>query len=161
MIERLVSSVFFVSLTTVVAQPAIAQSGRARNTPAKPPVVEGPLETSPNQEFSDARLALATEVDGERIYRAREVDQRVRVTKKPEPSYTREARKRGIQGTVVLRCIFDSTAQITHLHVVSGLPYGLTDRAIQAARKIRFTPALKDGHPVSMWMQLEYNFSLY
>jgi hypothetical protein len=42
-----------------------------------------------------------------------------------------------------------------------GLPYGLTEKAIAAARQIRFDPATKDGHKVSMWMKLEYNFNLY
>ena len=45
-----------------------------------------------------------------------------------------------------------------HIKVVSGLPYGLNDRAVEAAKKIQFTPAKKNGHPVSMWMELQYNF---
>jgi hypothetical protein len=45
--------------------------------------------------------------------------------------------------------------------VVQGLPDGLTERAIEAARKIKFVPASKEGKYVSMWMQLEYNFNLY
>ena len=32
---------------------------------------------------------------------------------------------------------------------------------IAAAKGIRFVPATKDGHPVSMWMELQYNFNLY
>jgi hypothetical protein len=38
---------------------------------------------------------------------------------------------------------------------------GNTERAIAAAKSIRFVPATKDGHPVSMWMELQYNFNLY
>jgi outer membrane biosynthesis protein TonB len=45
--------------------------------------------------------------------------------------------------------------------VVQGLPYGLTEQAIAAARKLKFVPAMKDGKNVSMWIQLEYNFNLY
>ena len=36
-----------------------------------------------------------------------------------------------------------------------------TEKAIGAARQIRFVPARKNGQPVSMYMQLEYNFNLY
>jgi len=32
---------------------------------------------------------------------------------------------------------------------------------VEAARRIKFVPAMKDGKPVSMFMQLEYNFSLF
>lgn len=42
--------------------------------------------------------------------------------------------------------------------VVKGGPGEYTQSAIEAARKIKFVPATKDGVPVSMWMQLEYRF---
>jgi len=38
--------------------------------------------------------------------------------------------------------------------------YGLTQQAIAAAKKIKFVPAMKGGKPVSMWMQLVYEFLL-
>ena len=93
-------------------------------------------------------------------YKGKEVDKKVSVKKKPEPSYTKEARNHGVEGTVVLRCVFTSTGQVTNIHVVAGLPDGLTESAIEAAKKIKFIPATKDGHPVSMWMELQYNFHL-
>jgi hypothetical protein len=42
-----------------------------------------------------------------------------------------------------------------------GLPCGLTEAAIEAAKRIRFQPALRNGAPVSVRAQLEYNFALY
>jgi TonB family protein len=99
--------------------------------------------------------------DYNRIFSGREVNSKARVLSKPEPQYTEEARKNQITGTVVLRAVFTSGGQVTNIRSVSGLPYGLTERAIAAARQIRFTPAMKDGRPVSMYIQLEYNFNLY
>jgi TonB family protein len=96
--------------------------------------------------------------EANRIYSGKEVDKKASVKKKPEPGYTQDARTHGVEGTVVLRCVFTSTGQVTNIHVVSGLPDGLTESAIDAAKKIKFTPAMKDGHPVSMWMELQYNF---
>ncbi|HEX6189747.1 MAG TPA: TonB family protein [Pyrinomonadaceae bacterium] len=96
-----------------------------------------------------------------KIYKNSEVTARARVVRKPEPSYTTEARNNLITGTVVLRCVFSADGRVRYINVVRGLPDGLTDRAIQAARQIKFIPAMKDGKPVSMWMQLEYNFNLY
>jgi len=98
---------------------------------------------------------------GDRIYTGRDVTSKARLISKPEPQYTEDARKNQIVGTVVLKVVFASNGSVTNIRTVSGLPYGLTERAIAAARQIKFQPATKDGHPVSMWMQLEYNFNLY
>lgn len=99
--------------------------------------------------------------DYNRIFRSAEVTSRARVLEKPEPQYTESARKNQITGTVVLRAVFSSSGSVMNISTIRGLPDGLTERAIAAAKQIRFVPAQKDGHPVSMWMQLEYNFNLY
>ena len=97
----------------------------------------------------------------EPVFRATMVAQRARVLSKPEPQYTEEARRNQITGTVVLRAVFSKTGEVINIRAVSPLPFGLTERAIAAARQIRFVPAIKDNHPVSVHMQLEYNFNLY
>ena len=99
--------------------------------------------------------------DYSRIFTGKDVTSKARLISKPEPQYTEDARKNQITGTVVLKVVFASSGQVTNIRTVSGLPYGLTERAIAAARLIKFVPATKDGHQVSMWMQLEYNFNLY
>jgi TonB family protein len=99
--------------------------------------------------------------DYNRIFSGREVTSKARVLEKPEPTYTESARKNQITGTVTLRAVFSAGGSVTNIHAVSGLPDGLTERAIAAAKSIRFVPATKDGHPVSMWMELQYNFNLY
>ena len=99
--------------------------------------------------------------DYSKIFSGHDVTSKARVLEKPEPQYTEAARKNQITGTVVLRAVFSSSGAVTNIHAVSGLPDGLTERAIAAARQIRFVPATKDGHPVSMWMELQYNFNLY
>ena len=99
--------------------------------------------------------------DYNKIFSGKDVTSKARVLEKPEPTYTEAARKNQITGMVVLRAVFSSSGQVTNIHAVSGLPDGLTERAIAAAKSIRFVPATKDGHPVSMWMELQYNFNLY
>jgi TonB family protein len=99
--------------------------------------------------------------DYNKTFSGKDVTTKARVLSKPEPQYTEEARKNQVTGTVVLRAVFTSGGQVTGIKAVNGLPYGLTERAIAAARQIRFTPATKDGHAVSMYIQLEYNFNLY
>jgi TonB family protein len=94
-------------------------------------------------------------------FSSREVDQRARVLSKPEPQYTEEARRNQVTGTVVLRVVFSRDGEVVQIRALNTLPFGLTERAIAAARQIKFEPALKGGHPVSVFMQLEYNFNLY
>jgi TonB family protein len=89
------------------------------------------------------------------------VTTKARVISKPEAGYTEDARKNQITGTVVLKAIFSSSGQVTSITAVKPLPYGLTEKAIAAARSIKFVPAVKDGHNVSQYMQLEYTFNLY
>jgi protein TonB len=99
--------------------------------------------------------------DYNKIFSSKEVTSKARVTFKPEPQYTEDARKNQITGTVMLQAIFTANGQVTSIRAVKELPFGLTEKAIAAARQIRFEPAMKDGHPVSMYMHLEYNFNLY
>ncbi len=99
--------------------------------------------------------------DYNKIFNGKDVNSKARVLSKPEPQYTEEARKNQITGTVVLRAVFTSGGQVTNITARQGLPFGLTERAIAAARQIKFVPATKDGRPVSMYIQLEYNFNLY
>jgi TonB family protein len=103
----------------------------------------------------------ANDADLGQILKSSEVSQRARVLEKPEPTYTESARKFQVTGTVVLRAIFSKNGEVTNIHVLRKLPHGLTQRAVDSARRIKFTPALKDGQPVSVWFQLEYNFNLY
>jgi len=99
--------------------------------------------------------------DRARVYPPREVSTRPRVILKPEPQYTEQARRDQITGTVVLRVVFSSSGDVTNINALQKLGGGLTEKAIAAARQIRFVPATRNGHAVSMYMQLEYNFNLY
>lgn len=95
------------------------------------------------------------------VFSGKDVTTKARVLVKPEPAYTERARQALVTGTVVLRAIFASDGTVKYFLIVKGLPYGLTEAAIRAARKIKFLPATIDGRPVSMFIQLEYNFNLY
>jgi len=102
-----------------------------------------------------------SDVSNERPLRGNEVEQRARLLFKPEPQYTEEARRNQITGTVMLRVVFSNSGEVEQIRAVQTLPFGLTERAIAAARQIKFVPATNGGHSVSVYMQLEYNFNLY
>ena len=75
--------------------------------------------------------------------------------------YTEDARQARVQGTVELQVIFRSDGVIVIQRVTRYLPYGLTLTTVEAASKIKFTPAMKNGTPVSVRGPLEYSFNLY
>lgn len=116
------------------------------------------IEQLESLRFHTASYRKSTGVD---VFSGREVTTKARVLSKPEPQYTEVARKNGVAGTVVLRAIFTADGMVKHFLVVSGLPDGLTEQAIRAARRIKFVPATINGRPVSLFIQLEYNFNLY
>ncbi len=75
--------------------------------------------------------------------------------------YTEEARQNKVQGVVVLQVVFHANGSITDIRVIRSLPDGLTEKAIEAAKRIRFNPAVKNGTPVSVRGTLEFSFNLY
>ena len=85
----------------------------------------------------------------------------VKIISKPRASYTDTARQQGVQGKVVLRVTFQANGQIGAISAVSGLPGGLTEKAIAAARGITFEPAMKNGTPYSVTRTIEYSFTIY
>jgi TonB family protein len=100
-------------------------------------------------------------VDYSRTFTPRDVDRRARILSKPEPLMTEAAKRNKTVGTVVMRVIFAASGEVTSIRVVQGLPDGLSESAVVAARHIKFQPAMKDGRIVSQYIQLEYNFNDY
>lgn len=76
-------------------------------------------------------------------------------------SYSHFARVKNIQGSVLLQVVYYSDGRIGNVKVIRPLPYGLTTEAIKAVKKIRFQPGRKDGNPVSVRGNVEFNFTLY
>lgn len=87
-------------------------------------------------------------------------DSGIRIISKPRPEYTDSARTQDIEGSVMLRVMFLSDGKIGEVSVVSGLPHGLTEQAIKAARKLVFEPAYRNGVPVTVVKRVQYNFSI-
>jgi TonB family protein len=155
---------------------AFAQSGRrARPAPAPTPTPtpeEKPSPSAPPSEpvtaerdqdyrcTSDGSLAHLLDPPEVAGFSPKEVDVKAEILSRPEPGYTREARRAGVQGNVVLRVLLLPNGKIDRVRVVRRVPFGLTENAIRAACEIKFKPAIKAGKEVSQWVQLEYAFRL-
>ena len=81
--------------------------------------------------------------------------------KTPQAKYTREARKKKIQGACLVRLIVDANGNPQNLKLVRSIGYGLDEAALEAVKKYRFKPAMKSGQPVAVEMAIEVNFRLY
>lgn len=120
-------------------------------------------ETATWREELETLRAFATNgLGGESgIFAGWEVTTKVKILQKSEPGYTQRARAAGIEGTVILRAVFSSNGTVEHILILRSLPAGLTEASIQAAKKIKFIPATRDGKPVSMIMELQYSFKFF
>ena len=79
----------------------------------------------------------------------------------PMAEYSDKARKKKINGNVMLSAIITSTGEVADVKVEKGLGYGLDEKALEAVRRWKFQPAMKDGKPVSVGIVIETNFRLY
>ena len=158
---------------------AIGQSGRRKTpvvVPATSPIPtpsESPKPSEPkaaqvtaekNQDYrcsDDGTLAhLIDDPDSVKAFQPKEVDVRAEITARPDPKYTEEARRAGVQGVVTLKVLLSAENKIDRIRVLRRLPYGLTENAIRAACEIKFKPAQINGQKVSQWATVEYGFTL-
>jgi len=143
----------FIGLPDGLTESAIEAAKKVRFKPAtmdgKPVSVRAKLET---------RFTLSPP-DDDSIYDMT-ASLHPTITYRERGNYTQEARDKNVEGNVVLNVLFGADGNINAIKVESGLPYGLTEEAIRAARAIRFEPAMKDGKPVSVRGNLEVGFSL-
>lgn len=78
-----------------------------------------------------------------------------------DPEFSEEARKAKFSGNVLVEMIIDEKGIPTHVHVLRGVGMGLDDKAVEAARQYRFKPAMKDGKPVKVAIQMDVNFQIF
>lgn len=79
----------------------------------------------------------------------------------PDPEYSEEARNAKYQGTVVLWVVVGADGKARDIRVQRSLGMGLDEKAIEAVRRWKFEPAMKDGQPVAVQVNIEVNFRLY
>jgi protein TonB len=79
----------------------------------------------------------------------------------PDPEYSLSARKKKIQGIVVVSLTVDIAGQPRDLRVERKLDRELDEAAIDAVRQWKFEPATQDGRPVEVRVNVEVAFHLY
>lgn len=79
----------------------------------------------------------------------------------PAPEFSEEARRKGVEGVVTLRLTVSESGDVTDAVVIQGAGYGLDEKALEAVRRWKFKPPLKDGQPISSTITVETAFHLY
>lgn len=78
-----------------------------------------------------------------------------------EPEFSEEARKAKISGNVLVNLWVDRNGRVTHVSVLKGLGMGLDEKAIEAVKQFRFKPAMENGKPVTVEMNIDVNFQIF
>jgi TonB family protein len=83
-----------------------------------------------------------------------------RLLKEVRADYTDAARRQNISGEVVLEIVVRSDGSVGDVRVLRRLGSGLDERAVQAVRQWRFSPARLKGAPVDVIVEVSVEFKL-
>ena len=90
-----------------------------------------------------------------------EVDTPPRATRKVPAVYPFNAKRKGVNGHVMIRCLVGIDGKPSKLKIIESVPQGTFDNAgLEAVQKWRFKPGVLGGEPVPTWVRIPFKFSL-
>ena len=78
-----------------------------------------------------------------------------------DPEFSEEARKAKVAGIVVVSLWVGPDGRPSNVHVVQGIGMGLNEKAVEAVKQYRFKPAMENGKPVTVDLNVEVNFQIF
>ena len=143
------------------------QPEKPRPRPAKKPSQPAPAPANVAAQQTAASQGVGVggrvpyQVGGISAYSEDAVDQRPSISRRVAPEYPDSARRRNIQGEVIVRLVVDTSGTPQQCTVRSSNPEGVFDSAaLTAARKTRFIPGKVKGQPVNTVVLIPYRFAL-
>lgn len=88
-------------------------------------------------------------------------DSRAIILSKVEPSYSEQARRKRISGTVKMAVNIRADGYVGEVEILEGPGHGLNERAAEAARLTTFIPPVKDRKFTPYRLLMEMNFNIY
>ena len=86
---------------------------------------------------------------------------RPQILRQVNPEATEEALKHhGFSGTVIVEALIDKDGRLVDVRVVKGLPFGLSEKSVDAVKQWTFKPATLGGKPVKVFYVLTVNFKI-
>lgn len=78
-----------------------------------------------------------------------------------DPEFSDEARRAKYQGVCLVQIVVDAQGNVQRAKVLRALGMGLDEKAIEAVKQYRFKPAMLQGKPVPVEVNVEVNFRIY
>jgi periplasmic protein TonB len=78
-----------------------------------------------------------------------------------EPEFSEEARKAKVAGNVLVNVWVDTNGNPSHVRVIRGVGMGLDEKARDAVMQYRFKPAMENGHPVLVELNVDVTFQIF
>ncbi len=77
-----------------------------------------------------------------------------------DPKYSEEARKAKFSGQVVVSMIVGTDGEPHNVHILRGVGMGLDEEAMKAVKQYKFKPAMQNGKPVAVYVNVQVNFQI-
>jgi protein TonB len=78
-----------------------------------------------------------------------------------EPEFSEEARKAKVAGNVLVNLYVGTDGKPSHVRVIRGVGMGLDEKAKEAVEQYKFKPAMENGKPVLVELNVEVNFQIF
>jgi hypothetical protein len=92
-----------------------------------------------------------------KIYSSKDVGRRARIVDFQSLTIPKEATAHDVHGTVIINAVLCHNGRVTDITVVQGLPFGVTENAINLLLNTRFSPAELNLHSVSQAKQFQFS----
>jgi protein TonB len=80
---------------------------------------------------------------------------------KVDPEFSEEARRSKTAGNVLVNLWVDENGNPSHVHVIRGIGMGLDEKAVAAVKLYKFKPAMENGRPVMVELNIDVTFHIF
>jgi len=95
------------------------------------------------------------------VLRQNTVDKKAAMVSKFEPESNEWAQASGVAGMSQYHAVIGPDGKVGEVAVSRPIGFGLDESAVEAIRKATFEPAMKDGKPVAVMINLNVSFRIY
>lgn len=92
-------------------------------------------------------------------YDASDVDKPPKLVRQMPPKFPVDAKRKGITGLVVIRCLIGTDGKANKMEIVQSEPAGVFDESAMSTLKYwQFRPGVKEGEMVSTWVKVPFKY---